>query len=221
MFASSVVDKEYTKQFAVVVSGYAKDGENSNDKFTTEIPTDLFDVIFDFYFVSTDSWDTKLNHHSTTLKITYDNCVLHTHNDTASLFGNHIVKPGEEYQWKIEILESEKFNAYFGIVKNNNEWIQKHLNDNKWNWGKNGYRWEVETNQFMGEKRFYSSRPSPVKKGNIIIVNVDMKSNWKKVSFKVEGGSYDHNRTTDINPAEYRLACSFSYCATGSVIKML
>ena len=77
-----------------------------------------------------DTWDAK--HHASTLQISYfNNCVHHKGNDTAALFGNHVVKPNEKYQWKIRIKTIfKRFNIYVGIVKNDNERISKHLDDN-------------------------------------------------------------------------------------------
>ena len=217
-------------QFELVLSGYAHDG-NEQVAFISTIPKALFNLFFEFHF--TNAWNKQ--YHASGLQISFNNAVRHTGQDTSTIYGNHAVKPNERYEWKLQITKMCRrsfypFNLYIGIVKNDVRWMGQHLNDHKWCLHNMGYRLEIATFKIYKPHYYYhgddtifndNGSDSKVEEGDIILIDIDMTNGKNSIKFEVKDKRYLLTQTAVTKPAEYRLACTFSFSSTGSILQSL
>ena len=152
-----------------------------------QIPFVVSDICLVYYGII----DTWCREYGALSQIKVNNCFIqHISGETATAYGNMIIKQGMKFSWNIiikkEVLEKNSC-VYVGIIKNDAYLLKKHIKSAGWV----GYNFDTEDGWFaqndsnITKGKRYGKIMKFKKRGDILTVILDNKN--KTLSYKVNG----------------------------------
>ena len=199
----------------LLVDGYIRHHEKIL-KLSHIIPASINFIIYE-YQLSIERWSKKWS--NSNLNIVDDNMIakMKFNKDEKrcfTVYGEHIVKYGENFIWNLEIISGVNLALYIGLIPNENEVLIESQSDCMWH-EKCGYVWWSGLGWFLSKNTLneeYSDVRSFANKGDIL----QIRFNWKQnsLSYIANGKDfgnalYEKKLTTD-EKAEFRFAVCFN-----------
>ena len=126
----------------ILVIGYTR---NKMKEYNLLIPIEIQQICYAFWqYIACDIWSTDF-HDEDKYEINGD-CIKTLQEGGITFYGNHIVKDGQKYVWKLKLNSfpytgiSKYYNPYIGVIVNDNKILQNYSNgDVCEEWTDDGY----------------------------------------------------------------------------------
>lgn len=180
----------------LLVNGYVRQQENQYN-LSNIIPDSIYVIIFQFQLLI-EIWNKELS--KSRAQFSDDCCIVTIPGKTdasscVTLYGDHIVKYGDNFEWRLTLLEQKRKEPNFvlGLIPNKIELLTKYKSEYLWykessNGGAFGFGTMTGQVGHRAKSHSYSAKNVFSKEGDVL----EMKLNWKDsvISFTTNGKNW-------------------------------
>lgn len=195
------------RQRELIISGYFR---RISAKLKIVIPTDIHHVMYQYFIVYCDTWNVEYSNPAAVIPQDKPNYISTRDNYIVTIYGNHVIKPGECHEWRLKITDKIRY-FYIGLIQNDKK-IMKQC-QKVWSWEQYGFLYHGSRSQVYSPNSIWpddKTNDYGINIGNndSIVMKVDLRSDKSIISFVINDKDYGNVPVNIDTKLNYRCTIS-------------